>query len=385
MDNLNESKSVLSSHLLNDTSAIIEQTQVCAYRAVNTFLTIRNWLIGHRISHELLDGNGRAQYGTQVIKQLAFILTDKYGKGFDFSSLNKYVRFYRFFPEIIDSKRGDFSSAPIVDTLNPQLPTSILDSLSPKLQFADIQYNKLLPWTHYRELIRVEDAQARKWYEQEALREAWSVRTLHRNIGSQYYYRLLQSSDKQPVIEEMHRLTSPQDNPKEFIKNPIIAEFLGLSSNNSFTESNLEATIINHIQQFVMELGKGYAFVARQQHIRTDMGDFFIDLVFYNYLLKCFLLIDLKTGPITHQDIGQMDMYVRMYDEMKRTQGDNPTIGLVLCSNTSADMARYSVLRDNERLFQAKYLTYLPTEEELRREIEQQKEIFMLQQNNIKI
>ena len=373
MDNLKESKGVLSSHLLNDTSAIIEQTQAYAYRAVNTFLTIRNWLIGHRISHELLDGNERAQYGTQVIKQLAFILTDKYGKGFDFSSLNKYVRFYRLFPEIMDLKRGDFSSSPI------------LDSLSPKFQFIDIQYNKLLPWTHYRELIRVEDAQARKWYEQEALREAWSVRTLHRNIGSQYYYRLLQSSDKQSVVEEMHRLASPQDNPKEFIKNPIIAEFLGLSSNNSFTESNLEATIINHIQQFVMELGKGYAFVARQQHIRTDMGDFFIDLVFYNYLLKCFLLIDLKTGPITHQDIGQMDMYVRMYDEMKRTQGDNPTIGLVLCSDTSADMARYSVLRDNERLFQAKYLTYLPTEEELRREIEQQKEIFMLQQNNMGI
>ena len=384
MEILNEGKSVLPSHLLDDTSAIIEQTQAYAYRAVNTFLTIRNWLIGHRISHELLDGNERAQYGTQVIKQLAIILTDKYGKGFDFSSLNKYVRFYRFFPEIIDSKRGDFSSTPIGDSLSPQFPTSILDSLSPKFQIVDIQHNKLLPWTHYRELIRVEDAQARKWYEQEALREAWRVRTLHRNIGSQYYYRLLQSSDKQPVIEEMHRLTSSQDNPKEFIKNPIIAEFLGLSSSNSFTESNLEATIINHIQQFVMELGKGYAFVARQQHIRTDMGDFFIDLVFYNYLLKCFLLIDLKTGPITHQDIGQMDMYVRIYDEMKRTQGDNPTIGLVLCSDTSADMARYSVLRDNERLFQAKYLTYLPTEEELRREIEQQKEIFMLQQNNLR-
>ena len=370
MTKLNGGKDILPTALLNDASAIIEQTRANAYRAVNTFLTIRNWLIGNRISHELLDGNERAQYGRQVIKQLAFILTDKYGKGFDFSSLNKYVRFYRLFPEIIDSKRGNFSSTPI------------LDSLSPKFQFSDIQHNKLLPWTHYRELIRVEDNKVRKWYEQEALREGWSVRTLHRNIGSQYYHRLLHSVDKQSVKDEMHRLTSDfQNQPQDFIKNPVVTEFLGLSPQTSFTESNLETAIINHIQQFVMELGKGYAFVARQQNIRTDMGDFFIDLVFYNYILKCFLLIDLKTGPITHQDVGQMDMYVRMYDELKRTQGDNPTIGLVLCSDTSADMARYSVLRENDRLFQAKYLTCLPTEEELRYEIERQKEIFMLQQD----
>ena len=370
MTKLNDGKDILPTALLNDASAIIEQTRANAYRAVNTFLTIRNWLIGNRISHELLDGNERAQYGRQVIKQLAFILTDKYGKGFDFSSLNKYVRFYRLFPEIIDSKRGNFSSTPI------------LDSLSPKFQFSDIQHNKLLPWTHYRELIRVEDNKVRKWYEQEALREGWSVRTLHRNIGSQYYHRLLHSVDKQSVKDEMHRLTSDfQNQPQDFIKNPVVTEFLGLSPQTSFTESNLETAIINHIQQFVMELGKGYAFVARQQNIRTDMGDFFIDLVFYNYILKCFLLIDLKTGPITHQDVGQMDMYVRMYDELKRTQGDNPTIGLVLCSDTSADMARYSVLRENDRLFQAKYLTCLPTEEELRYEIERQKEIFMLQQD----
>ena len=370
MTKLNDGKDILPTALLNDASAIIEQTRANAYRAVNTFLTIRNWLIGNRISHELLDGNERAQYGRQVIKQLAFILTDEYGKGFDFSSLNKYVRFYRLFPEIIDSKRGNFSSTPI------------LDSLSPKFQFSDIQHNKLLPWTHYRELIRVEDNKVRKWYEQEALREGWSVRTLHRNIGSQYYHRLLHSVDKQSVKDEMHRLTSDfQNQPQDFIKNPVVTEFLGLSPQTSFTESNLETAIINHIQQFVMELGKGYAFVARQQNIRTDMGDFFIDLVFYNYILKCFLLIDLKTGPITHQDVGQMDMYVRMYDELKRTQGDNPTIGLVLCSDTSADMARYSVLRENDRLFQAKYLTCLPTEEELRYEIERQKEIFMLQQD----
>ena len=180
----------------------------------------------------------------------------------------------------------------------------------------------------------------------------------------------------------MHKLTvSFQQDKLEFIKNPMVAEFLGLAQNIDFPESELEGSIISHIQGFIMELGKGFAFVGRQQHIRTDMGDFYIDLVFYNYILKCFFLIDLKTSQITHQDVGQMDMYVRMYDQLKRTEGDNPTIGLLLCSNTSEDMARYSVLHDSEQLFQAKYLTYMPTKEELRREIEQQKLIFEMKHN----
>lgn len=184
-------------------------------------------------------------------------------------------------------------------------------------------------------------------------------------------------------MEEMRKITSePQMGPTCFMKNPLVAEFLGFTSNISFTESKMETAIIDHLQNFVMELGKGYAFVARQQRIRTDMGDFYIDLVFYNYILKCFLLVDLKNSQISHQDVGQMDMYVRMYDKLKRSEGDNPTIGLILCADTSADIARYSVLNGNERLFQAKYLTYLPTEEELRCEIERQKEIFMLQQSN---
>ena len=214
----------------------------------------------------------------------------------------------------------------------------------------------------------------------------WSARTLDRNIASQYYYRLLQSQNRRVVEDEMKQITaSYQQDKLEFIKNPIVAEFLGLSPNIDFSETKLEAAIITHLQKFVMELGKGYAFVARQQHIKTDMGDYFIDLVFYNYILKCFLLIDLKTERITHQDVGQMDMYVRMYDNLKRTEGDNPTIGLILCSETSEDMARYSVLRDNERLFQARYLTYLPSIDQLREEIEQQIEIFRLQQECVNI
>ena len=255
------------------------------------------------------------------------------------------------------------------------------------LYFKDIEiWHSRVPnltWTHYRELLTVSDEIARQWYMLEAEKEMWSVRTLHRNISSQYYYRLLQSQTKDMIIDEMKRITAPMQGDKlEFIKNPVVAEFLGLAQNTKFSETELENAIITHLQKFIMELGKGFAFVARQQHIRTDMGDFYIDLVFYNYILKCFMLVDLKTEQISHQDVGQMDMYIRMYDSLRRTEGDNPTIGLILCSRTSEDMARYSMLKDNDRLFQAKYLTFLPTKEELSNEIERQKMIFRLQQEN---
>lgn len=352
--------------LYNDTCTIIEDARAQAYRAINASLTIRNWLLGERIAKEMLDGAPRAEYGKGVVKILAKDLTSKYGKGLDFSSLYQYIRFYRLFPQILDavSPKSRITNA-------EQHQPEILDAVRPKL----------LPWTHYRELIRVENADARKWYEQEALRETWSTRTLHRNISSQYYFRLLKSSNKEKVTGEMHRLTADMQHDKlEFIKNPVVAEFLGLQPNADFTETELESSIIGHLQKFIMEMGKGFAFVARQQHIRTDMGDFYIDLVFYNYILKCFFLIDLKTGQISHQDVGQMDMYVRMFDHLKRTEGDNPTIGLLLCEDTSCDIARYSVLHGSEQLFQVKYMPYLPTEEELRREIEMQKEIFRQQQ-----
>ncbi|MBR7157945.1 MAG: DUF1016 family protein, partial [Bacteroidales bacterium] len=241
----------------------------------------------------------------------------------------------------------------------------------------------LLSWSHYRTLVQVHDPVAREWYAKEAAEQTWSVKTLQRNIASQYYHRLLQSQSKELVENEMKETTAEYQSDKlEFIKNPVVAEFLGLGQNVSFTETELEASIISNIQKFLMEMGKGYAFVARQQHIQTEKEDYFIDLVFYNYILKCFVLIDLKTKKITHQDVGQMDMYIRMYDELKRTEGDNPTIGLILCSRTSEDMARYSMLKDNDRLFQAKYLTFLPTKEELSNEIERQKMIFRLQQEN---
>jgi predicted nuclease of restriction endonuclease-like (RecB) superfamily len=242
-----------------------------------------------------------------------------------------------------------------------------------------------LSWSHYAILSKIYDKEAREWYEQEAVRETWSVRTLQRNVESQYYYRLLKSQNKEPVHDEMKKITSEYQQDKlEFIKNPMVVEFLGLTVDSSYNETELESRIISNLQKFLMEMGKGYAFVARQQHIHTEKQDYYVDLVFYNYILKCFVLIDLKTSRITHQDVGQMDMYIRMYDELKKSEDDNPTLGIVLCSETDEDIARYSVLHGNEQLFASKYKLYLPTEEELRAEIETQKAMFYLQQKEEK-
>lgn len=313
----------------------------------------RNWLIGYRIAVEELGEDNRAEYGMQVIKNLSKELTKLYGKGFDKSTLYRCYRFYKAFLEI-------------VATLWKQSET-------------------VLSWSHYRILIQVEDPVARDWYAAETAKQTWSVRTLQRNVSSQYYYRLLQTQKKELVETEMKELTSGYQNDKlEFIKNPVVAEFLGLAQNTDFTETDLEKSIITNIQKFLMELGKGYAFVARQQRIHTEKEDYYINLVFYNYILKCFVLVDLKTSKITHQDVGQMDMYIRMYDELKRSEGDNPTIGIVLCSDTDGDIARYSVLHGNEQLFASKYKLYLPTEEELKAEIETQKAMFYLQQKEKK-
>ena len=332
-----------------DMQELIETTQKAAHSAVNTLLVQRNWLIGYRIAEEELKGENRAEYGMSIIKQLSKELSELYGKGFTKTNLYSFYSFYKTFPEIFHSASG--KSAPV------------------------------LSWTHYRALLQVHDAEARDWDAKEAAEQTWSVRTLQRNISSQYYYRLLQSQNKEWVEAEMKTLTVRYNDDKlEFIKNPVVAEFLGMSTNDSYTESELEKNIISNLQKFLMELGKGYAFVARQQHVHTEKQDYYIDLVFYNYILKCFVLIDLKTSKITHQDVGQMDMYIRMYDEMKRNEGDNPTIGIVLCSDTDEDIARYSVMHGNEQLFATKYKLYLPTEEELRAEIETQKTMFYLQQ-----
>ena len=341
-----------SDNILGDIENIIETSQQQAFRTVNNILTQRNWFIGYRISEELIGEQERTDYyGTEIIKKLSKELTEKYGKGYDRSNLYNCLRFYKMFPKIVD--------------------------------LASRQSYIQLSWTHYRLLTHVNDDKAREWYCKEAYEQTWAVKTLKRNIDTQYYYRMLKSQHPGVVKKDMEERTSTYQNDKlEFIKNPSIAEFLGMESNIDFTETELESYFISNIQKFIMELGKGYAFVGRQQHIRTEKEDYFIDLVFYNYILKCFVLVDLKTGKITHQDVGQMDMYIRMYDELKRGEGDNPTLGVVLCSETDEDIARYSVMHGSEQLFASKYKLYLPTEEELKAEIEMQKAMFELQHSD---
>ena len=343
---------VKTDDVLKDMCDIIESSQKAAYQAINIALVQRNWLLGYRIASEDLNGEERSEYGLKIIKEISKELTERYGKGYDRSNLYHYLKFYKAFPKIVDTVCR--------------------------------QSDVLLSWSHYRTLLQVEDKVARNWYEKEAVDQSWSVRTLQRNISSQYYYRMLKTQKKELVESEMKEITTQYQKDKlEFIKNPVIAEFLGFPQNTDFTESELEKSILSNLQKFMMELGKGYAFVARQQHIHTEKQEYYIDLVFYNYILKCFVLIDLKTEKITHQDVGQMDMYIRMYDELKRSEGDNPTLGIVLCADTDEDIARYSLMHGNEQLFASKYKLYLPTEEELKAEIETQKEIFYLQQKKL--
>ena len=342
---LTNGKELLTSFVA-DISAIINNGIEKAYQGVNSVMIRTYWLVGRRIVEEEQKGDARAEYGKQILKDLAHEMVLMYGDSYSERNLYSFRKFYLSFND-----------------------WEILNACVQNLK-----------WTHFRSLLRVEDADARYWYMNETAKEMWSTRTLDRNISTQYYYRLLQSPKKEDVVNEMKQLTSSlQKQPDTLLKNPIVTEFLQLPSDLNFTETQLESAIIDHIREFIMEMGHGFAFVARQQHIRTDMGDFYIDLVFYNYVLKCFLLVDLKIGLITHQDVGQMDMYVRMYDQLKCTEGDNPTVGLILCSDTSEDMARYSILNDNHHIFQAKYLTYLPSTEALAKEIERQKEIFRIQ------
>ena len=359
-------------NVLSDSIKIIESAQRTAYQAVDRVLVLRNWLLGKRISEENMRGTRVERYGAKIIADLAEELTEQFGKGLDKRALYRFVKFYEYFPEIVVTalpQSFETGETEIVATLLPQSLETVRFGLK----------NDILSWSHYAVLLQVTDPTARKWYEKEAYEQTWSVRTLQRNVNTQYYERILIAKDKEAVREDMMQITSPLQGRASFVKSPYVLDFLGISEDVSTTETELESAIITNLQKFLMELGKGYAFVARQQRIHTEKEDYYIDLTFYNYLLKCFVLIDLKIGKITHQDVGQMDMYVRMYDELKRGEGDNPTFGIVLCSETDEDIARYSVLKGNEQLFASKYKLILPTEEQLRVEIETQKEIFYLQ------
>lgn len=352
--NSEKSNSIISANLVADIKGILYAARSAAATSVSHAMIKSYWLIGERIVKEEQNGSLRAEYGASTLNELSRILTLELGRGFSPRSLRNYRQFYVMFPDW--------------EIWHTRVPN--------------------LNWAHIKVLLRVDDNVAREWYMNEIKTQMWSVRTLDRNVSSQYYHRLLASPQKDEVKAEMLEKTSGEEyaplDAAQFLKSPYVTEFLGLPKDNSFTEKELESALIDHLKEFIMELGKGFAFVERQQHIATDTEDYYIDLVFYNYIMKCFVLVDLKTTKITHQDVGQMDMYVRMYDDLKRTEGDNPTIGMLLCAETSQDIARYSVLNGSKQLFASKYMTYLPTDEELRKVIETQKELFYLQRKEMR-
>lgn len=381
---------------VGDLKIIVGSAREYCYRAVNLMQVVSNWLVGWRIVEQEQHGSKRAEYGKHVIELASKTLTEEFGNGYSETNIRSFRRFYLEFKDI---QIQQMLSAEFKEKL-VQIQQTV-SAESKQLDGLVFQHNSLIPtnddnnamvvfpaqlsWSHYERLMRVTDLNARQWYMQEAASQQWDYRTLKRNIDTQYYYRLIQTPEekRQSVVDEMFQLTDDYQKEKSaFVKNPLLVEFLGLKQDAAITETELESSLLNHLRDFLMELGKGYAFVARQQHIHTDDDDYYIDLVFYNYILKCFILIDLKTTKVSYQDVGQMDMYLKMYDTYKRSENDNPTIGIILCAETNADVARFSTLATNEQLYAAKYLTYMPSKEELRREIERQKEIFMLQQNN---
>ena len=362
--------------LVNDLRSIVSKARSKAFAAVNYSLVERNWRIGQRIVEQEQNGASRAEYGKHVIEIASAALTEEFGKGFSETNIMNFKKFYLKFKELTIPQT-------VSEEFKKQKHQTLSDEFSllpQKGQTQSAQFElRLLPWSHYERLIRVEDKKAREWYAKEAFEQGWSFRTLNRNINTLYYERLLMSKKKQPVVNEMQDKTKAYQQDKlEYIKSPVVLEFLGLPEDTSLAESKLETAIINNLEKFLMEMGKGYALVARQQHIRTEENDYYIDLVFYNYLIKSFILVDLKVNRITYQDVGQMDMYLQMYDKMKKGPDDNPTIGIILCTETDSDVARYSTLAKNDQMFAAKYKLYLPDKEDLRREIERQKELYLM-------
>lgn len=362
--------------LVNDLRSIVSKARSKAFAAVNYSLVERNWRIGQRIVEQEQNGASRAEYGKHVIEIASAALTEEFGKGFSETNIMNFKKFYLKFKELTIPQT-------LSEEFKKQKHQTLSDEFSllpQKGQTQSAQFElRLLPWSHYERLIRVEDKKAREWYAKEVFEQGWSFRTLNRNINTLYYERLLMSKKKQPVVNEMQDKTKAYQQDKlEYIKSPVVLEFLGLPEDTSLAESKLETAIINNLEKFLMEMGKGYALVARQQHIRTEENDYYIDLVFYNYLIKSFILVDLKVNRITYQDVGQMDMYLQMYDKMKKGPDDNPTIGIILCTETDSDVARYSTLAKNDQMFAAKYKLYLPDKEDLRREIERQKELYLM-------
>lgn len=316
---------IVSGNIFDDARKIVETARREAYAAINQTMVSAYWQLGKRIVEEEQNGKNRAEYGKQLLKQLSQSLTEEFGKGFSINQLYYFRQFYLTFPEKFPTPWG------------------------------------ILTWSHYKRLLSVQNEDARNWYLKEASEQMWSYATLNRNISTMYYERLLMSQQKESVAQEMYELTKDFDKDKlEFIKNPLVTEFLGIGPAKSYQEKELETAILNKLENFLLELGKGFSFVERQKLVRTEKKDYFIDLVFYNFKLKCFMLIDLKVGAIAHEDVGQMEMYVNMYDELVKGEDDNPTLGIVLCSETDADIARY-LLNDSKNIYMSKYLSLMPT------------------------
>ncbi len=332
--------------IVNDVCRIIEHGRKQAYAEVAQATLTTYWNIGRRLVEEEQHGEERAAYGTHLVEGVAEKLVPIYGNSYNKRNLDYYKRFYLLFPEI-------------------QIVNTRVHNLN---------------WSHIRRLLAVTDPQARLWYLETADHDMWSVRTLDRNISTQYYNRRL--TVQKGAAAALPEIVDQAD-PMEYIKNPMVAEFMGFRRDSKYNETDLEQALIDNLEKFILELGRGFAFVERQQHIVTDTEDFYIDLVFYNYRMKRFVIFELKTHKLTHQDIGQLDMYVRMYDDLIKQNDDGPTVGVLLCTDTDNTIARYSVLHDNNNLFAAKYMTYMPTEEELRNEIELQKRFFMEQQEKL--
>lgn len=343
---MNPNKEIVpvSQEFVCDVRRIIDDGRQQAYAAVGNIALATYWNIGRRIVEEEQKGESRAAYGKQIIDGLADRLSLFYGSNYSKRNLQHYRKFYLVFPDF--EKVYEF-----VHNLN---------------------------WTHIRRLLSVTNPNARMWYLISASKDMWSTTTLDRNISSQYFERRLAAQRENPALSQIEAVAPYNDkDPLEYIKNPTVAEFMGFRRDASYSESELEQALIDNLEKFILELGRGFAFVERQQHIATDIDDFYIDLVFYNFRMKRFVIFELKTHTMRHQDIGQLDMYVRMYDDLVKQPDDNPTIGVLLCTDTDSTVAKYSVLNDSQQLFAAKYMTYMPTEEELRREIEQQKRFFL--------
>ncbi|NOR45643.1 MAG: DUF1016 family protein [Candidatus Delongbacteria bacterium] len=338
---------ITKNNLYKQIADIISETQKKVRTTVNSAIVITYWNIGRIIVEDELKGKKRAEYGKETLKQLSVNLTNEFGKGYDETNLRKMRQFYTMFP--------------IRDAVS--LKTQNTNAVSHKLP---IRYpvSSQLSWTHYRHLIKVENEKARLWYMNEAIKENWSTRALERQINSHYFERLLSNQNKEPVIQEAKEKIKKIE-AHDILKDSYVLEFLQLKNRTEYTENEFESAILNNLQNFLLELGSGFSFVSRQKHIDLDGEHFYIDLVFYNYILKCFVLIDLKRGKLTHQDVGQMDSYVRIFEEKFKQQDDNPTIGLILCSEKNEAIAKYSILAESKKMFASKYRLYLPTEEQL--------------------